>query len=314
MKHDDLLDVDAKQKPRFLAMRCVCLQGRRARGRVSREGIDFSSAYRQNAFMMKKPTRSKAIGILAAMVTSLSAQTAGADAYSDFKADFTKSVETFLLLTGASLIADVTFTIHDVWLLNNGERQNLGWSIAETALTAPQAIFLDYGVAWAHARGDADDILAMDVLAVLPAIWTTQLTTHGIWSIASDQVHLGDLYGLSWAIGANLTFTVGAVSGAFGKRFGGPVFGVIEMVGTAPSIAVGLYRSVRESEPDRAAWIALSAWSGALFLHGLASTIIPSRKKKNETEAQPRAPFMLAPTVVSDGIRQMPGIAMRGVF
>jgi hypothetical protein len=262
-----------------------------------------------------RPRRTLSLVALA----SLPARSARADIttdYTNFKADLGKSVETFLLITGASLIADVTFTIHDVTLLRNGERQATGWAIAETVLTAPQAIFLDGALSYMHARGDDDDLIPIDILTVFPATWTTQLATHGIWSLASDRARLGDLYGVSWAIGANLTFTAGAISGAFGKRLGGPVFGVLEMIGTAPSIAVGIYRSVQPSEPDRGAWIALSAWSGTLFLHGLLSTVVPAPKKdeEDETATRHRLPFMFSPTVVSDGIRQTPGLAMRGVF
>jgi len=266
--------------------------------------------------MRKLAAKSQVLGFLALVACTLPTRTAFADAYSDMKSDVGKSLENIFYLTAASLVVDVTFTIHDASLQWQDKRQSTGWAIAETVLTLPQVGVLNYGLIWAHSKGDDDDVLAMDALAVVPAIWTSQLATHGIWSLASDKVRLDDLYGVSWAIGANLTFTMGAVSGIFGKRLGGPLLGIMEMVGTTPSIAVGLYRSFGRVDADQPAWIALTAWSGALWLHGLASTIIKTPKKK-PSSTSPTAfgvPFTAVPTVVSDGYQQMPGIAVRGVF
>ncbi len=261
---------------------------------------------------MKIHWRSKCLGVLGVLCAMLPARSARAD----WGSDLGRSIENFLLFTTASLIADATFSIHDGVLLHNGERQATGWAIAETALTAPQAIALDSALAYVHARGDDDELIPIDVLTIIPATWTSQLATHGIWSLASDKVRIEDRYGLSWAIGANLTLTVGAVSGAIGKRLPGPVFGIMEMVGTAPSIGVGLYRSIGHPDADRHAWIALTAWSSALFMHGLLSTAIPTPryKPKHPSGSMNPMPFMMMPTVVSDGTRQMPGIAARGDF
>jgi hypothetical protein len=266
--------------------------------------------------MRKLPRKSHVFGALALVLATMPATTARADAYTDFKSNIGKSLENIFYLTAASLIVDVTFTIHDATLQWQNKRQSTGWAIAETALTLPQVGLFNAGLTWAHSKGDNDDISTMDALAVIPSVWTSQLATHGIWSLASDKVRLGDLYGVSWAIGANLTFTVGAVSGLFGKRLGGPIFGIMEMVGTTPSIAVGLYRSLGKVDADQPAWIALTAWSGVLWVHGLASTVIPNPKKNTDEKksAARRLPFTATPTVVSDGYQQMPGIAVRGIF
>lgn len=266
--------------------------------------------------MHKLLRKSHAFGVLAIVLATLPAETAHADAYSDIKSDVGKSLENIFYLSAASLVVDVTFTIHDASLQWQDQGQSTGWAIAESVLTVPQAGVLNYGISWAHSKGDNDDIVAMDALAVIPSVWTSQLATHGIWSLASDKVRLGDLYGVSWAIGANLTFTVGAVSGVFGKRLGGPIFGIMEMVGTTPSIAVGLYRSLGRVDADQSAWIALTAWSSVLWLHGLASTVIPTPKKKiDENKQQARSlPFTAFPTVVSDGYQRMPGLGIRGLF
>lgn len=257
------------------------------------------------------------VGAVALVSTTFATKKAHADAYQDVKSDVGKSLENIFYLTAASLIVDVTFTIQNATLQWQDKRQSTGWAIAQTVLTVPQVGVLNYGIAWAHHKGDEEDRIAMDALAVVPSVWTSQLATYGIWSLASDKVRLGDLYGVSWAIGANLTFTVGAMSGFFGKRLGGPVFGIMEMVGTTPSIAVGLYRSLGKVDADQSAWIALTAWSGALWVHGLASAVISTPKKKieekkqNENQGFRCTPF---PTVVSDGYQQMPGIGVRGIF
>lgn len=272
--------------------------------------IDLRGVFEQNGGMKKL-----GVGLLGILLVSLPAQSAQADA--PWGSGLRGSADNLLLVTTAALLVDTTFTIHDAWVFHKDERSGTAWSIAEIALTAPQAIFLQSGLIWGHAAGKKDDVFAVDVLTIVPGIWTTQLTTHGIWSLASDKVRLGDRYGLSWGLAANLTFTAGAISSVFGKRLGGITFGVFEMIGTAPSVAVGLYRSTLPLERDRNAWIGYAAWSSALFLHGVVSTAVGFPNKKEEPTVDPahrEQGFVVVPTVVSDGLRQAPGLVVSGRF
>jgi hypothetical protein len=221
---------------------------------------------------------------------------------------------------GVILGADVVYTVHDASVAEKGERPSRGWSMSETFGATPQAIiangFLVAGLASGESKGFAP------VYFLLPSIWTSALSTHGIWGVASKSVHPGTLFGASWAIGANLAFTSGALGAAFDDRLPGAPFGVVEMLGTTPTIAVGISRLVDPKGTDKGAWAALTAWSGALFVHGVAS-LVTGLQDKGEEEQQseqgddkPRdgARFYLAPTIVSDGVARVPGIVAGGFF
>jgi hypothetical protein len=96
------------------------------------------------------------------------------------------------------------------------------------------------------------------------------------------------------------------------------------MVSMTPTVVVGLSKLSARDE-DQGAWVALTAWSGALFMHGLASTVMgfkkadaeeTEKKKKENQEATIRNPFRFtfAPSLVSDGVQSVPGLMMNGVF
>jgi hypothetical protein len=108
------------------------------------------------------------------------------------------------------------------------------------------------------------------------------------------------------------------------------------MAATAPGVGVGAFESSFRRE-QQGAWIALTAWSGALFAHGLASTIAGQTDeddwRKQDEEERERArlkraagarapwrsagwalPVTVAPSVVSDGVARVPGVVVAGVF
>ncbi|TKD01549.1 hypothetical protein [Polyangium fumosum] len=102
-------------------------------------------------------------------------------------------------------------------------------------------------------------------------------------------------------------------------------FEIVEMLGTTPTILVGAAQLLDPAGRDRGAWTALTAWSGALFVHGgitLATAIVRAREddkdaptmdaEKSRGGFAPRWHF--APTLVSDGVLRAPGIGVSGVF
>ena len=241
-------------------------------------------------------------------------------ARADFIEDFLKGVLVVTAVGAIGIGGNIAFTAHDASLAIDNERATTGWSIAETVLTPPQALLFNGGMVWAQASGDIQKSPGLHLL-LIPATWTSQMATHGIWSLASNKVHPDDLYGVSWAIGANLAFTSGAVGAAVEKRLGGSTYGIIEMVAMTPTIIVGLSKvSARDDEKE--AWAALTAWSGVLFLHGLASTVQGFRdadaeeKGKQKQKTTFRLPFRyaFAPTLVSDGVQGVPGLMVSGSF
>lgn len=213
---------------------------------------------------------------------------------------------------------NLAFTIHDAVTAGDSKPAATRWTLGETLFTSPQAIYCNGVLAWAHGSSTVDEAPRLNLM-ILPAIWTTQMATHGIWSLALEQEKPAHLYGFSWAIGANLTFTSGALGAAFGKRLGGTIFGLSEMAGTAPTIVVGLLQLEKDALPERLSWTVLTAWSGALFLHGATSTVVglTSRKKPatNEPQSEKSAfRFTLTPTLLPEGRRNVPGIVAGGVF
>lgn len=213
---------------------------------------------------------------------------------------------------------NLTFSIHDAITAGDSKPPATRWALGETLFTSPQAIYFNGLLVWAHGSGTVDESPRLNWM-ILPAIWSSQMATHGIWSLALEQKKPVHLYGLSWAIGANLTFTSGALGAAFGKRLGGTVFGLSEMAGTAPTIIVGLSQLAKETSPERISWAALTAWSGALFLHGATSTIVGLTSRKKPKQDDPPSEksafrFILTPTLISDDLHNRPGVVVGGVF
>lgn len=213
---------------------------------------------------------------------------------------------------------DATFTIHDAITAGDPKPAAKSWTLGESLFTAPQSIYYNGALAWVHGSGNIDESPLLNLL-ILPATWANQMTTHGIWSHSLEMEKPSHLYGMSWAIGANLAFTSGALGGAFGKRLGGTVYGLSEMAGTAPTIIVGLWQLTKDTQPNPGSWTALTVWSSALFLHGATSTVVGLASKKKPAEHEPHKGenafhFTLAPTVIPDGRRNVPGFVAAGVF
>lgn len=229
-----------------------------------------------------------------------------------------------IFITGTSIVVTgAVFTIHDVGTMSQGEPPALGWSIAESVLMTPSALLLDTLLAMQHGKEGPGSNFS-SALFLIPGAWTGAMSAHGIWSLAAPNTDRRTVYGVSWAIGANLAFTTGAVSALFNERRTPPVaFGILEMLGTTPTILVGASRLLGNDDRYRAPWAALTVWSGALFVHGgitLATAIVRGRREGPAVpeEPPPRYGFAprlhFAPTMVSDGVSRAPGIGVSGAF
>ncbi len=111
-------------------------------------------------------------------------------------------------------------------------------------------------------------------IPLLPAsIWGNQMASFAVWSMATPSVDVGSRYAVSWMIGANLTFSTGAVASAFSEcRCTKPWFAIPSLL-TATGETIGsIYQAVNDV-PHRNAWIGMSAWSGVLALHSAGSLI-----------------------------------------
>ena len=276
-------------------------------------------------------------GLAAAAVVSLgAAREARADAASYA-----------LVGTGIGLLgADIAFAANGLSGAVNGRLdRNDGWLVAQTVVTAPQtALFnaLIFGFNTGDGRQQGD---MASLFGVVPTISVSALTTHAIWGLAdgSETVPADALAGVSVLVGANVALTSGTVGRAVGGKLHSRWMGIVEMIATAPGTAIGAYESSFKRD-EQGAWIALTAWSGALFVHGLASAIADQTDESDwaaeEKSAAPSSspspspsrpgsklrlrsssrvagwtpPFVLSPTVVSDGVARVPGVMFSGVF
>jgi hypothetical protein len=240
-------------------------------------------------------------------------------------------VAVVVAIAAGLVIADLTFTTYDLVVAGQGELPSKGWAIAETAFTVPQTLILN--PLFAGLEASEKDSPALLFLMV-PTMGVSVLTTHGIWSLTSSSVHPGTLAGVSGFIGANATMTIGAVSMAWNGRLSNRWVGVAQIVCTLPQVILGGYE-IGTRAPDRAGWIGLTAWSGTLLLHGIASAIWGGRRSHGDDtpplpplppadpppEGDPEKPPLLvpasihfAPTMLSNGIARTPGLVVGGVF
>ncbi|MDI1434466.1 hypothetical protein [Polyangium sorediatum] len=272
-------------------------------------------------FSLRRRTLAKAcVALSAAALTFTLAPEARADSYRNLAEGLAT-----IFFTGTSiLVTGTVFTIHDAAIVSPGEPPALGWSIAESALMTPSALLLNGLLVRAHLDGIDSNLVT--AVFLVPAAWTGAMSAHGIWSLAAPSTDRGTVYGVSWALGANLAFTTGAVSALLHENRTPPMaFGIVEMLGTTPTILVGAAQLLDPAGRDRGAWTALTAWSGALFVHGgitLATAIVRAREddkdaptmdaEKSRGGFAPRWHF--APTLVSDGVLRAPGIGVSGVF
>ena len=258
------------------------------------------------------------------------------------------SVEsTLALVLGGIVITDIVFATYGIAVAGKGELPSPGWTIAETVFTVPQTVAANifYG---AIAGKDDDD--AVRVLALIPTMGVSILSTHGIWGTASTTVRPGVLAGSSIAVGANIALSTGAIAAAGNGHLSGRAVGITTMLLTAPQVAAASVIAANSPSSDRAGWIALSAWSGTLFVHGLVSAIRghgsndpqPAIEPDSAPPPQPpsppppanapppfrppplvpnnRLPLMVpeslrvGPTIVTDGVATAMGIGVSGVL
>ncbi len=235
--------------------------------------------------------------------------------------------------------ADIAFAAHGLDAADKGYLARDGWIVAQTIVTVPQTLLfntllLGFNTEGSRTSGD----LAM-LVGLIPTIAVSSLTTHGIWAAADGAAPADALAGVSVLVGTNIALTSGTLGRAFTGRLHSRWAGIVEMVATAPGVGIGVYESTFTRD-QQGAWIALTAWSGGLFVHGLASAIAGQTddsdwQKEDEERARGtaagggargrarergwlsagwRPPVTLAPAMVSDGVARVPGVMVSGVF
>ncbi|MEP7122134.1 MAG: hypothetical protein ABJE95_14540 [Byssovorax sp.] len=250
-------------------------------------------------------------------------------------------VGVLVVVAAGIVVTDVVFAAHGIGVAAKGELPTSGWSIAETVFTVPQTVASNL----VYARVSKDDDDPIQVLALVPTIGVSILSTHGIWGTATTNVNPGVLAGSSIAVGTDIALTTGVLSRAMSGHFSSRPVGITTMLFTGPQVAAAGYLAATEPASSKSGWIALSAWSGALFLHGLVSTIAGhSSSEEGPVEAPPppplprpllvpanappppppvpddRPPLMvpeslrIGPMMVTDGVATAMGVGVSGVL
>ncbi len=253
----------------------------------------------------------------------------------------------FVAAIVVTAIPVVTFATYDIAVAGKGDLPSRGWSIAETALTMPQTILGHAFTAGLQASGNDEDS-ALHVAVLLPTIGFSILSTHGIWSTATTNVRSSVLLGTSAAVSADAALTTGVLARTFTGHLSSRAVGITGMVFTAPQVAAASYLAATGPSSSRGGWIALGAWSGGLFVHGLVSAIAGNHGEDSAPPLPPPAPpdlpsspppppgqapspspppppnnrpplmvpesLRVGPMIVTDGVASAPGIGVSGVL
>jgi hypothetical protein len=195
---------------------------------------------------------------------------------------------------GVLTLADVGFGVYDAIQAGRGAVPPRGAAYAEIAVAVPQSIV--FGAVHAGLTADAhDNNVELAPLIIFPGLANT-LLVHGAFSAGLPTARPGIVFGTSCAIGFDSALTVSALGASVRGHLFPRTLGAVEMVLTAPQIAVASYASVKE--PHTPGWTGLAAWSGSLFAHGLLSTLIPRKEDpppEPPPQPEPSRPPLLVP-------------------
>lgn len=183
-----------------------------------------------------------------------------------------------LIITAVTLVSatfgwDVAFTAYDASHAVDNEEPDFGWMVAQTAVTSPQAVLGGVPMVLSQLEDEGQQAAYFGIPLMPASIWGNQMASFAVWSMASPSVDVDARYGVSWMIGANLTFSTGAIASAFSEcRCTKPWFAIPALLTTAGETIGSIYQSVKDV-PHRNAWIGMSAWSGVIMLHSAGSLI-----------------------------------------
>lgn len=241
------------------------------------------------------------VGLVAAALTWLAApQRAHAD-------DDVAIAVTSVSVGSSLLAANIAFTAYTAGKVADRQEPSQSWMIAQTVVTGAETLGVN---GLAVALGVLDDDEEGLELAPLPfAIWTGGLTIFSTWSLARPgETDLQTRAGLSFLAATNLAFTSTAV-GALADGEHAPYYiSIPEACLMAPQAVLTAVQASRD-DAGRPGWIALSAWSSLLTVHGVVSVIgramnhkpveyniEPPPQPLPTPPAQPLDPYYIDPT------------------
>jgi hypothetical protein len=240
----------------------------------------------------------------------------------------------------ATVGADIAFAAHDFESADRNKLDRDEWLYAESIVGGAQsALFNTLILGFNTGKEPIDGAIASYALT-FPSSLVTMFTVHGIWGL-TDTASADATLGVSALVGFNVALTSAAIGRTVTGRLHPRHQGVFEAIVATPGTAIGIYESTFQ-RPQQGAWIALTAWSGALLLHGVASAVVDGGKREEpepppqpvyrpQLEPQPVRPekpvlqkavrawwepatIAVTPSVLSDGVAQMPGVVAVGTF
>lgn len=243
-------------------------------------------------------------------------------------------------LLGAGVVgligADIAFAAHGLDAAVKNDLQRDDWLLAQTIVVGPQSLALSTLLTGLNASDDKDIALLATALGFVPTACVNALTVHAVWGMADHDARIpaDALAGVSTLIGVNSALTL-AAAGRLGRgHLHSRGVGLFTTILSLPGTAIGVYESTFQ-RPEQGQWIALTAWSGVLLAHGIASAVTsdnhyedlppdppppppppPQQGPVLQRAAKREAPatFTLAPTFLSDGVARMPGVMAVGTF
>lgn len=218
------------------------------------------------------------------------------------------------LFSAGILVTDIVFTVHDANLASHGVAPPEGWAIAETAVGGLQTV--GAVAAFASFGGPPYDDNSAYSLGLIPGTWLANFGVHGVWALSAPNTRPSLLLAGSYAVAADMLLTTWAVKDAASGRLAGPSHAIMELLLTAPQVALSVYGAVTTaSSSEHAGLIALASWSGALFMHGALSLSLPSKEPPPALPTTPpEVTFELAPAMLGAGSARAPGMQVHGAF
>ncbi|MFO0591567.1 MAG: hypothetical protein U0441_28735 [Polyangiaceae bacterium] len=253
-----------------------------------------------------------------------------------FAAAEARASDTGPALVGAAVIglvgADIAFAAHGLDGAAHNQLARDDWLTAEVIVAGPQALGTSVLLTGFNAADDRELGTIASALGIIPTACVNALTIHGAWGLADAQqkVPADALAGVSTMLGLNSALTLAAAGRLSRGHLHSRPIGILTTILATPGTAVGVYESTFQ-RPEQGRWIALTAWSGALLVHGVASALISDEDDEPPPAPPPPPPpdgpvlqraakreaptmFSIAPTVLSDGVARMPGVVAVGTF
>lgn len=225
-------------------------------------------------------------------------------------------------------LPDMVFFSTDIAISAMGTRPGQGLAVAQLAFVGPQALIVTGLLSEVHKKDVA--------LEVIPAYVGTSLlggvTAYSVLALRFNDLRGLNLLAMSQALSADFLFTAGFVYRTVAGRPTPLGLAVTELSMATPALAYSVYKAGADAE-WRPMWIGISAWSGAVVLHGLVATAIgvfsDEERGRHDDDASAdrpvfsglansrRWPFQLkhiGPDILSDGVNSTPGLSISGKF